>query len=87
VKSLKAVGDIAGRIINEYGEELDIDYNRRLISIPIDVLKKIPKRVGIGGGQNKYRSVKASLEAGIVNYLITDYQTCLYILENGGNEK
>ncbi|MDK2951025.1 MAG: deoxyribonucleoside regulator [Kosmotogales bacterium] len=87
VKSLKAVGDIAGRIINEDGEELDIDYNRRLISIPIDVLKKIPKRVGIGGGQNKYRSVKAALEAGIVNYLITDYQTCLYILENGGNEK
>lgn len=87
VKRLNAVGDIAGRIIDQEGKELDIDYNKRLISISLETLKTIPKRIGIGGGPNKYRSIKAALNAGIVNYLITDYQTCLYILENGGSEK
>jgi len=87
VKRLNAVGDIAGRIIDQEGNELDIDYNKRLISISLEILKTIPKRIGIGGGPNKYRSIKASLNAGLVNYLITDYQTCLYILENGGSEK
>lgn len=83
-KSKGAVGDIAGRVIDQSGNELDIDYNRKLLSIPLDTLKRIPKRVGIGGGANKYRSVKAALEANLINYLISDYDTCKFILENGG---
>jgi len=80
-----AVGDILGRIINEQGEEMELFFNQRMISIPLEQLKKIPKRLGIGGGQHKFRSVKAALDGGLINYLVTDYKTGLYILGKGGN--
>lgn len=81
-KNLGAVGDIVGRVIDQSGYELDIDYNRKLLSISLETLKKIPKRVGIGGGPNKYRSIKAVLEANLINYLISDYDTCQFILDS-----
>jgi len=84
VKELGAVGDILGRIIDYNGEELDMDYNKRMVAIDYEQLQKVKKRIGIGGGPKKIRSVRAALQKGIVNYLITDSETSLYILENGG---
>ena len=81
-KGLGAVGDIAGRVIDPAGNELDIDYNRKLLSIPLDTLRRVPKRVGIGGGASKYRSVKAVLEAHLINYLVSDYETCRFVLNS-----
>ncbi|MBN2220097.1 MAG: winged helix-turn-helix transcriptional regulator [Kosmotogaceae bacterium] len=84
IKGLGAVGDIVGRIIDGSGEEMDIDFNHRMIAIPFEKLLRIKNRVGIGGGSRKIRSVSAAIKKGIVNYLITDSETCKYILENGG---
>lgn len=84
IKGLGAVGDIVGRIIDGTGEEMDIDFNHRMIAIPFEKLLRIKDRVGIGGGSRKIRSVSAAIKKGIVNYLITDSETCKYILENGG---
>jgi len=84
IKGLGAVGDIVGRIIDGSGEEMDIDFNHRMIAIPFEKLLRINNRVGIGGGSRKIRSVSATIKKGIVNYLITDSETCKYILENGG---
>jgi len=84
IKGLGAVGDIVGRIIDGSGEEMDIDFNHRMIAIPFEKLLRIKDRVGIGGGSRKIRSVNAAIKKGIVNYLVTDSETCKYILENGG---
>ncbi|MBN2253462.1 MAG: winged helix-turn-helix transcriptional regulator [Kosmotogaceae bacterium] len=84
IKEKGAVGDIVGRIIDKNGEEMNIDFNRRMIAIPFEKLIAIKNRVGIGGGSRKIRSVSAAIKKGIVNYLITDSETCKYILENGG---
>ncbi len=86
IKERGAVGDIVGRIIDKNGEEMDISFNRRMISIPFEKLMAIKNRVGIGGGSRKIRSVSAAIKKRIVNYLITDSETCKYILENGGKE-
>lgn len=81
MKKKGAVGDIAGRIIDEKGQEVEIPFNDRLISISLEKLKKVPKRIGIGGGgATKHRSIKAALEGGLLNYLVTDYDTCKYII-------
>ncbi len=74
------VGDVLGRIIDGEGAEVPIPYNGRLVSIPFETLKKIPRRVGIGGGPQKYRGVYAALAGKLVNVLITDYETSLYLL-------
>lgn len=86
VKEGGAVGDIVGRIIDGDGREMDIDFNRRMIAIPLDTLARIKNRIGIGGGPRKIRSLRAALKSGILNYLVSDSETCLYILENGGEK-
>lgn len=74
------VGDVLGRIIDGKGQEVSIPYNEQLLSISLEALKKIPRRVGIGGGPQKYRGVYAALAGKLVNVLITDYETSLYLL-------
>jgi len=81
VYDMGAVGDVLGRIIDADGMELDIPFNRQLISIPAESLMKVENRVGIGGGPSKYRSIGAVLERGLINILVSDYGTCRYILE------
>ena len=82
----QAVGDVVGKIIDREGNELEIPYNKKIISIPFTLLKKVPKRTGVGGGQYKYRSIKAALNGGLINYLVTDYNTGKSILEDGGGK-
>lgn len=81
VSEMGAVGDLLGRIIDAEGFELDIPFNRQLISIPFETLQKVENRVGIGGGVFKYRSIRAVLKRGLINIFVSDYDTCRYILE------
>ena len=80
-RAAQAVGDVLGRFIDEMGTEADLEINRRLISIPFHILKQIPVRIGIGGGSPKIRAVKAALTGGLINSLVTDYETCLCIVK------
>jgi len=82
VKEKEGVSDILGRIIDEKGKELDISFNQCLISITFEQLLRIPIRIGIGG-LYKLRGIKASLNRGIVNVLITDKVACNYLLGKG----
>lgn len=80
-KQAQAVGDVLGRFIDAEGNEADLELNKRLISLPFHLLKKIPVRIGIGGGSPKIRAVKAAVKGGLVNALVTDYETCVSILK------
>jgi deoxyribonucleoside regulator len=75
-----AVGDILGRFIAPDGGALDIEVNRRIISIPSESLKRVPLRIGIGGGSSKIRAVHAALRGELINVLISDEGTCETIL-------
>jgi deoxyribonucleoside regulator len=77
----QAVGDVLGRFIDAAGNEASLELNRRLISLPFYLLEKIPARIGIGGGIQKMRAVKAALKGGLVNALVTDYETCVSLLK------
>ena len=76
-----AVGDILGRFIGAEGSELDLEINRRFVSIPAETLARVPLRIGIGGGSAKIRSIRASLKRGLINYLVSDESTCGTILQ------
>jgi deoxyribonucleoside regulator len=80
-KNTGAVGDILGRFVDKSGNVLDIDVNRRMMSIPIPKLARIPMRIGIGGGNAKIRVLHAGLKAGLINVLVSDATTCETILE------
>ncbi len=74
------VGDVLGRIIDDRGRETKFPYNDQLVSIPLEVLKKIPRRIGMGGGPQKYRGIRAALEGHLITVLITDLETAAYLL-------
>jgi len=79
-KKAGAVGDVLGRFIGPEGEELDIEVNRRMVSIPFEALRKIPLRIGMGGGSAKIWAIRAALRSGLVNALVSDESTCETIL-------
>ncbi|WP_448523956.1 sugar-binding transcriptional regulator [Pseudothermotoga sp.] len=84
-KELNAVGDILGYLIDATGNLIDVPFNRRLISIPLTDLKKVPTRIVVAGGRLKYRAILAALKAGFATKLITDEITALHLLNEGGD--
>jgi len=84
IDSDKTTGDLLGWPIESDGTLSESELNNRLMSIPLEQLNKIPKRIAIGGGINKCTNVNAVLNGGYATHLITDYSTAQYILSNGG---
>jgi deoxyribonucleoside regulator len=74
------IGDILGHCINSRGEFPSTDLSDRLVSIPLDLLKKIPERIAVGGGLQKAPTLKALLSAGTVTTLFIDENTAKKII-------
>lgn len=77
-----AVGDIALRFFDVYGQPVITDLDQRVIGITVEQLKKIPRVVGVAGGPEKTISISSALYGGLVDVLITDQKTAARILEN-----
>jgi len=78
-----AVGDISLHYYDIEGIEIDSEFHRRVIGISYDVLKKIPRVVGIAGGPEKYHAILGAVQGKVINTLITDQQTAQKLLEEG----
>jgi len=76
VREIKSEGGIAnfcGLIIDEMGNVLDIDINHRVMGVDLETLKSNERRIiGIAGGARKSQAIKAVLNGGWLNTLITD---------------
>lgn len=70
-----AVGDICHRIFRADGTAITGEVDDRVIAIPADDLLRIPRRIGIAGGQRKREAIRGAISGGWVNALITDLQT------------
>lgn len=70
-----AVGDICHRIFRADGSPVTGDLDDRIVAIPVDTLKRIPRRIGIAGGKHKREAIRGALAGGWVNALVTDLQT------------
>ncbi len=79
---MKAVGDIALRYFDIQGntEPFD-DFNERVAGIPLDQLKKVPRRIGIAGGIQKSEAVLGAIRGGYINILITDIDCAKRMME------
>jgi deoxyribonucleoside regulator len=80
-KEAGAVGDVLGRFIGTDGRDLDLDVNRRIVSISGESFMKVPLRIGIGGGSAKIRAIRAALGGGLIHVLVSDESTCETILK------
>jgi DNA-binding transcriptional regulator LsrR (DeoR family) len=76
-----AVGEICLRYFDATGKEMKHQIEERVISIDAKTMKKIPRRIAVAGGERKIEAIRAAIEGGWVNVLITDAETARNLLE------
>jgi DNA-binding transcriptional regulator LsrR (DeoR family) len=80
LKKLEVVGNILGHCLNKKGVFLNTALEDRLVSIPVEILKKIKDRILIAGGEQKFQSIASALLSGIVTTLVTDVKIAKKLL-------
>jgi DNA-binding transcriptional regulator LsrR (DeoR family) len=80
LEALGAVGDIALRFFDAYGQAVQHEICDRIIGLDLEQIKKIPRVMGVAGGEEKYEVIRAALRGKLVNVLVTDDQTAIHLL-------
>ncbi len=75
-----AVGDIALRFFDRTGQIMDHEVNERTIGLSLQQLAKIPRRIGVAGGEGKFDVVRGALLGKLINVLVTDDRTAGQLL-------
>ena len=79
IEQSKWTKDVAGEVcthfFNKDGEEVIPPFGDQIIAIPLEDYHNIPIRIGVAGGPGKTEAIRAALNGGYVNVLITDLQT------------
>lgn len=78
-----AIGDVCMRFFDEEGRHVASALDDRVLGIGAETLKQVPRRVGVAGGERKYRAIRAALRGGWLNVLITDQATATELLKPG----
>ncbi len=81
LRALGAVGDICLRFFDADGAMIDSPVNRRIIGIPAELLRKVPRRIAVAGGKRKHTAIRAAVAGGWINVLVTDLRTAEALLE------
>jgi len=76
-----AVGDICLRFFDERGDAVSTPLNDRVISMELEMLRKVPRVVGIAGGRRKTAAIRGALAGRWINVLITDRMTAERLLK------
>jgi DNA-binding transcriptional regulator LsrR (DeoR family) len=77
-----AVGDVCLRFFDADGHPVDSPVNDRVVGITHDALLRIPRRVGVAGGEVKHSAIRGAVLGGWVNILITDLDEAKRLLES-----
>jgi deoxyribonucleoside regulator len=80
LKSKNCVGDVIMRFINIEGQLVDPEFNKRVMSIPLEDFKRIKSRIGVAYGAQKVKPIIGALKGKFINVLITDTETAKALL-------
>lgn len=78
-----AVGVIGGQLIDKAGRWIDCSYNRRLISVDLDTIRRIPKRFVVVAEAGKFEALAAAIRGGFVSHLVAPAEMGEKLLEAG----
>jgi DNA-binding transcriptional regulator LsrR (DeoR family) len=67
-----SVGDALFNFYNARGELVDHPINKRVISVPLDIIRRVPRRVIAAGGGEKIEAILGGLKTVNANVLITN---------------
>lgn len=77
----RAIGDVCSHFIDKNGQIACPELDDRVIAIPLNVIKKIPKKILIAVGEEKAQGILACLYGKLVDYLYIDYPTAITLLK------
>lgn len=77
-----AEGDILCHFIDKDGNLLDTYFENTLISISLERLRELKNVIGVAGGMQKVKAIKAALKGNYLDILITDSDTAKAVLES-----
>ena len=72
-----AVGDILSHFIDQDGNIVASDLEKRIISTPLETLRSLKNVIGVAAGLNKVTAILATLRGRYIDTLITDEDTAL----------
>jgi DNA-binding transcriptional regulator LsrR (DeoR family) len=75
LKARGVVGDIALQFFDARGARVDHPFNRRIIGTDLKKIKAIGRVIGVAGGAEKVKAIRAALLGGLINVLVTDDKT------------
>ena len=75
LQSNKSVGEICTHYFDVNGKIIESGINDRVLAIDMDSYKKIPLRIGVGGGPEKLSAIIGAARGSLINVLITDLET------------
>jgi len=81
LRDLGVVGDILGQFFDSAGRVVDLPIHARRIGIELADLARIPKVVGVAGGEHKAEAILGALRGGFLDVLVTNEHTALRLLE------
>ena len=79
-----AVGDVLFNFFDASGKLVDHPINERVMSVPLDIVKKVPVRVMAAGGASKVPALAGALKMIKPTVLITDEYTAKDVLKLAG---
>jgi DNA-binding transcriptional regulator LsrR (DeoR family) len=79
LKNNGAVGDINLRFFDENGKLVQSNFDRRVIGLTLDEIKRIERVIGVAGGAAKVSAIRA-LAGRLVDVLVTDQITAQQVL-------
>ena len=80
LKMQGAVGDVLNHFMDKDGTLIQTEIEDRVISTDLDKLRQLKNVVGVAGGKDKVSAIKAVLNGGYLNVLITDSDTAAELL-------
>jgi deoxyribonucleoside regulator len=68
-----AVGEILGRFFDANGRECDTPFRHRVVSLPLEKLRRVPQVVAVVSGSDRSAAVRAAICGGLIKTLIIDH--------------
>lgn len=75
-----AVGALCGRLYDICGKPCIVDWDKRVIGLTLEELRKVKHKVGIAGGHEKLDAIVGALRGRFLDVLITDEGTAQSLL-------
>jgi DNA-binding transcriptional regulator LsrR (DeoR family) len=72
LRAAGAVGEILGRFYDASGKECSTPLQRRVVSLGLKELQRIPKKVGVLAGADRTTALLAAIRSGHLNALVID---------------